>query len=57
MRFIEPYKETIRNLNDMVGIRKQLIPAIAINAEYENPPPNPTDEHAKATMKNSVANI
>lgn len=29
---------------EIIGIAKLLMPNIAINAVYEEPPPNPTDE-------------
>jgi hypothetical protein len=48
-----PTDDTKRfNVNDMAGITTWLTPNIAINAVYEDPPPNPTDEYIKATVKN-----
>jgi len=38
----------------MAGIATRLTPNIAINAVYEDPPPNPTDEYTKATVKNKT---
>jgi hypothetical protein len=44
-------------VSEIVGIAKKLTLKIAINAVYEDPPPKPIDEYAKATIKNIPANI
>jgi hypothetical protein len=40
---------------EIIGIAKVLMPNIAINAVYDDPPPRPTEEYVNATIKKRTA--
>ena len=40
---------------EIIGIAKVLMPNIAINAVYDDPPPSPTEEYVNATIKKRIA--
>jgi hypothetical protein len=41
---------------EIMGIARVLMPNIAINAVYDDPPPRPTEEYVNATIKKRTAN-
>ena len=43
------------SVKEIIGMARVLKPRMAISAVYDEPPARPTDEYAKATMKNTVA--
>jgi len=42
---------------EIIGIAKMLMPNIAINAVYDDPPPRPTEEYVNATIKKRIAKM
>jgi hypothetical protein len=42
---------------EIIGIANVLMPNIAINAVYDDPPPRPTEEYVNATIKKRTAKM
>ncbi|MEE8480760.1 MAG: hypothetical protein V3T59_05910 [Desulfobacterales bacterium] len=42
---------------EIIGIANVLMPNIAINAVYDDPPPRPTEEYVNATIKKRIAKM
>jgi hypothetical protein len=40
---------------EIIGIARVLMPNMAINAVYDDPPPRPTEEYVNATIKKRTA--